>query len=137
VPSRALSYIMQHHRISEPAKWDIWTQGIDLYSSIASLRKTVQCFMLHYTDHLLTSLALASGEGGNMAPHGMSDKPVPISSTTVLGDEERKSAGIPKASLGAVPGVMISSSLSVFSPLLFAGCASGPVSNSSTLPRYD
>jgi hypothetical protein len=41
-----------------------------------------------------------TGEGGNMAPHGMSDKPVPISSTTVLGDEERKIAGIPKASLG-------------------------------------
>ena len=40
-----------------------------------------------------------AGEGGNMTPHGMSDKPVPISSTTVLGEEERKIAGIPKASL--------------------------------------
>ncbi len=41
-----------------------------------------------------------AGEGGNMTPHGMSDRPVPISSTTVVGEEERKIAGIPKTSLG-------------------------------------
>jgi hypothetical protein len=37
-----------------------------------------------------------AGEGGNMTPHGMSDKPVPISSTTVVGEEERKIAGMPR-----------------------------------------
>lgn len=36
-----------------------------------------------------------TGEGGNMTPHGMSEKPVPISSTTVI-NEERKIAGMPK-----------------------------------------
>lgn len=41
-----------------------------------------------------------AGEAGNMAPHGMSDKPVALSSTTVLDEEERKIAGIPKGSLG-------------------------------------
>ena len=41
-----------------------------------------------------------AGEGGNMTQHGMSDKPVPISSTTVVGEEERKIAGMPR--LGGV-----------------------------------
>lgn len=39
------------------------------------------------------------GEGGNMTPHGMSDRPVPISSTTVLGTdplEGREVAGLPR-----------------------------------------
>lgn len=37
-----------------------------------------------------------TGEGGNMTPHGMSDKPVPLSSTTVVNEEERRIAGMPK-----------------------------------------
>jgi hypothetical protein len=41
-----------------------------------------------------------AGEAGNMAPHGMSDKPIALSSTTVLNEEERKIAGIPKGNLG-------------------------------------
>ncbi len=36
-----------------------------------------------------------AGEGGNMTPHGMSDRPVPISSTTT----ERRVAGIPRSGL--------------------------------------
>ena len=40
--------------------------------------------------------AQGAGEGGNMVQHGMSDKPVPLSSTTVVKDEERKIAPIPK-----------------------------------------
>lgn len=35
-----------------------------------------------------------AGEGGAMTPHGMSEKPVPISSTTVISEEERRIAGI-------------------------------------------
>ncbi|WWD16110.1 hypothetical protein CI109_100535 [Kwoniella shandongensis] len=35
-----------------------------------------------------------TGEGGNMAPHGMSEKPVPISSTTVVKDDKREIAGL-------------------------------------------
>ncbi|KAK8869626.1 hypothetical protein IAR55_000193 [Kwoniella newhampshirensis] len=35
-----------------------------------------------------------TGEGGNMAPHGMSEKPVPISSTTVVKDEKRETVGL-------------------------------------------
>ncbi|KAK4687043.1 serine/threonine-protein phosphatase 4 regulatory subunit 2, partial [Tremellales sp. Uapishka_1] len=41
-----------------------------------------------------------TGEGGNMTPHGMSDKPVAISSTTTLGEQDRKIAVMPKVSLG-------------------------------------
>ncbi|OCF36636.1 hypothetical protein I316_01888 [Kwoniella heveanensis BCC8398] len=39
-----------------------------------------------------------TGEGGNLTPHGMSDKPVPISSTTVVKDEmgDRSIAGLPR-----------------------------------------
>jgi len=40
-----------------------------------------------------------AGEAGNMAPHGMSDKPVALSSTTVLNEDDRKIAGIPKGNL--------------------------------------
>ncbi|WWC89766.1 uncharacterized protein L201_004692 [Kwoniella dendrophila CBS 6074] len=32
-----------------------------------------------------------TGEGGNMTPHGMSEKPVPISSTTVVKDDDHNS----------------------------------------------
>ncbi|WVQ98943.1 hypothetical protein IAU59_006075 [Kwoniella sp. CBS 9459] len=40
-----------------------------------------------------------TGEGGNLTPHGMSEKPVPISSTTVVRDEkaERSIAGLPRS----------------------------------------
>ncbi|WVF71974.1 hypothetical protein IAT40_006784 [Kwoniella sp. CBS 6097] len=40
-----------------------------------------------------------TGEGGNLTPHGMSEKPVPISSTTVVKDEkgERNIAGLPRS----------------------------------------
>lgn len=39
-----------------------------------------------------------TGEGGNMTPHGMSDKPVPISATTTVKEEEgRKVAGLPRS----------------------------------------
>ncbi|WWD01189.1 hypothetical protein V866_008129 [Kwoniella sp. B9012] len=43
-----------------------------------------------------------TGEGGNMTPHGMSEKPVPISSTTVLDSEKEKEkrtiASLPRSS---------------------------------------
>jgi hypothetical protein len=42
-------------------------------------------------------VAPGTGEGGAMTAHGMSEKPVPISSTTVIADEERKIAGLPAA----------------------------------------
>lgn len=42
-----------------------------------------------------------TGEGGGMTPHGMSEKPVPISSTTVISEEERRIAGLRQQS-GAV-----------------------------------
>jgi len=45
-------------------------------------------------------IAPGAGEAGNMAPHGMSDKPVALSSTTVLDEDERKIAGMPKGTLG-------------------------------------
>ena len=38
-----------------------------------------------------------AGEGGNMVQHGMSDKPVPLSSTTVVKEEDRKIAPRPKS----------------------------------------
>ncbi|WVR05384.1 hypothetical protein IAU60_002398 [Kwoniella sp. DSM 27419] len=42
--------------------------------------------------------APGTGEGGNMAAHGMSDKPVPISSTTVVhGDKDRSIASLPRS----------------------------------------
>ncbi|ORX33773.1 hypothetical protein BD324DRAFT_638524 [Kockovaella imperatae] len=40
--------------------------------------------------------ARGAGEAGNMVQHGMSDRPVPLSSTTVVKDEERKIAPKPK-----------------------------------------
>lgn len=43
-------------------------------------------------------VAPGTGEGGAMTAHGMSEKPVPISSTTVIADEERKIASLPAAS---------------------------------------
>jgi len=39
--------------------------------------------------------APGTGEGGALTPHGMSERPVPISSTTVIADEERKIASLP------------------------------------------
>lgn len=39
-------------------------------------------------------MAPGAGEGGTMTPHGMSEKPVPISSTTVISEEERRIAGL-------------------------------------------
>jgi hypothetical protein len=43
-------------------------------------------------------VAPGTGEGGALTPHGMSERPVPISSTTVIADEERKIASLPPAS---------------------------------------
>ena len=44
-----------------------------------------------------TSEEEGQGEGGNMTPHGMSERPVPISSTTTLGStEERRVAPLPR-----------------------------------------
>lgn len=43
---------------------------------------------------------VGSGEGGNMRPHGMSERPVPISSTTSIEEGERRIAGIPRGGLG-------------------------------------
>ncbi|ORY28307.1 hypothetical protein BCR39DRAFT_565450 [Naematelia encephala] len=41
-----------------------------------------------------------TGEGGNMTPHGMSERPVPISSTTTTPDEaDRRIAALPRQSL--------------------------------------
>lgn len=40
---------------------------------------------------------MGTGEGGNMTPHGMSEKPVPISATTVVEEGERKVAGLPRS----------------------------------------
>jgi hypothetical protein len=45
-------------------------------------------------------VAPGTGEGGAMTAHGMSEKPVPISSTTVIADEERKIAGLPTEESG-------------------------------------
>ncbi|WOO81367.1 Serine/threonine-protein phosphatase 4 regulatory subunit 2 [Vanrija pseudolonga] len=36
------------------------------------------------------------GEAGNMTPHGMSDRPVPLSSTTVITESEREIAPVPR-----------------------------------------
>lgn len=43
-----------------------------------------------------------TGEGGGMTPHGMSEKPVPISSTTVISEEERRVAGLRQQNAGTV-----------------------------------
>lgn len=41
---------------------------------------------------------MGTGEGGNMTPHGMSEKPIPISATTTVVEEgERKLAGLPRS----------------------------------------
>jgi hypothetical protein len=40
---------------------------------------------------------MGTGEGGNMTPHGMSERPVPISATTVVEESERKVAGLPRS----------------------------------------
>jgi hypothetical protein len=40
-----------------------------------------------------------SGEGGNMTPHGMRERPVPISSTTTMGESGRRVAGMPRGGL--------------------------------------
>jgi hypothetical protein len=45
-------------------------------------------------------VAPGTGEGGAMTAHGMSEKPVPISSTTVIAEEERKIASLPTAESG-------------------------------------
>ena len=42
-----------------------------------------------------------TGEGGVMTPHGMSEKPIPISSTTVISEEERRIAGLRQGTAGA------------------------------------
>lgn len=46
-----------------------------------------------------------TGEGGGLTPHGMSERPVPISSTTVIADEERKIASLPSTVTAAVADV--------------------------------
>lgn len=45
-------------------------------------------------------MAPGAGEGGAMTPHGMSEKPVPISSTTVISEEERRIAGLRQTTQG-------------------------------------
>lgn len=45
-----------------------------------------------------------AGEGGAMTPHGMSEKPVPISSTTVISEEERRIAGLRQTSAQSESG---------------------------------
>jgi hypothetical protein len=40
--------------------------------------------------------ATGVGEAGNMTPHGMSDGPVPLSSTTVIGEAQREIAPLPR-----------------------------------------
>jgi hypothetical protein len=42
-------------------------------------------------------VAPGTGEGGALTPHGMSERPVPISSTTTIQSDERKIAGLPSA----------------------------------------
>lgn len=42
--------------------------------------------------------ATGVGEAGNMTPHGMSEGPVPLSSTTVIGDAARDIAPLPRRS---------------------------------------
>lgn len=46
-------------------------------------------------------VATGHGEGGNMTPHGMHSRPEPISSTTVIKDEEREIAPLPSRNEGA------------------------------------
>ena len=43
-----------------------------------------------------TAATSGAGEGGNMVQHGMSEKPVPLSSTTMVKEEDRKIAPRPK-----------------------------------------
>jgi hypothetical protein len=59
-----------------------------------------------------------TGEGGTMTPHGMSDRPVPISATTTVGDDsERRIAGMPRSRAG--------SSASLSERFVSAGVAEG------------
>ncbi|BEJ12423.1 hypothetical protein CspHIS471_0208830 [Cutaneotrichosporon sp. HIS471] len=44
------------------------------------------------------------GEGGNMTPHGMSDQPVPLSRTTVIGEPHREIAPLPRRGAGPADG---------------------------------
>jgi hypothetical protein len=44
------------------------------------------------------AMAPGTGESGGLTPHGMSERPVPISSTTVIADNERKIASLPSSS---------------------------------------
>jgi len=46
-----------------------------------------------------------TGEGGGLTPHGMSERPVPISSTTVIADEERKIASLPSTATASAADV--------------------------------
>lgn len=43
-------------------------------------------------------MATGTGEGGNMTPHGMHSRPEPLSSTTVIEDEQREIAPLPTRS---------------------------------------
>lgn len=45
------------------------------------------------------------GEGGTMTPHTMSDRPVPISSTTVIAEDEREIAPLRRASVSHADAV--------------------------------
>lgn len=47
--------------------------------------------------------ATGVGEAGNMTPHGMSDQPVPLSSTTVIGEGAREIAPMPRRSASREP----------------------------------
>ena len=49
---------------------------------------------LEYQDH-----GAGAGEGGNMRLHGMSERPMAISSTTTMGLRERPVAGLPRGGL--------------------------------------
>lgn len=48
--------------------------------------------------------AAGVGEAGNMTPHGMSDGPVPLSSTTVIGESQREIAPLPRRGAGSAEG---------------------------------
>jgi hypothetical protein len=43
-------------------------------------------------------VAPGTGEGGALTPHGMSERPVPISSTTTIHADERRIASLPSGS---------------------------------------
>jgi len=55
----------------------------------------------HDDERELAEGGQGTGEGGNMTPHGMSERPVPISSTTQIAPEERRISGRRRATSSA------------------------------------